>query len=108
MLLNLAKQMTVGNYFVVTRRQEVGIIKIDVEKIDDQAIVRIKDTGIGIDPGIMPRLFEKFASKSYKGTGLGLYICKSIVEAHGGRIWAENNNSHSERAQIPHNIYRVS
>lgn len=73
------------------KRQEVGIIKIDAEKIDDQAIVSIKDTGIGIDPLMMSRLFEKFASKSYQGTGLGLYICKSIVEAHGGRIWAENN-----------------
>ncbi len=78
-------------------RLGAGIINIDAEKIDDQAIVSIKDTGIGIDPGIMPRLFEKFASKSYQGTGLGLYICKSIVEAHGGRIWAENNNIHSER-----------
>lgn len=39
----------------------------------------------------MPRLFEKFASKSDQGTGLGLYICKSIIEAHGGKIWAENN-----------------
>ena len=56
-----------------------------------QAIVSINDTGIGIDPGIMPRLFEKFASKSFQGTGLGLYICKGIIEAHGGRIWAENN-----------------
>ena len=71
---------------------ERGIININAEKVDDgQAIVSIKDTGIGIDPGIMPRLFEKFASKSFQGTGLGLYICKSIVEAHGGRIWAENN-----------------
>jgi signal transduction histidine kinase len=55
-------------------------------------VVRVKDTGEGIDPEIMPRLFEKFTSKSFSGTGLGLYICKSIVEAHGGKVWAENNN----------------
>ena len=69
------------------------IININTEKVDDdgQVIVSIKDTGIGIDPGIMPRLFEKFASRSFQGTGLGLYICKSIVEAHDGKIWAENN-----------------
>jgi signal transduction histidine kinase len=71
-----------------------GIININAEKVDDsgQAIVSIKDTGTGIDPEILPRLFEKFATKSYQGTGLGLYICKSIVEAHGGKIWAENNS----------------
>ena len=71
---------------------ERGTINITAEKIDDgRAIVSISDTGIGIDPGIMPRLFEKFASKSFQGTGLGLYICKSIIESHRGRIWAENN-----------------
>src|SRR5215467_11309634 len=53
--------------------------------------VTIKDTGTGIDSEMFPRLFEKFASKSCKGTGLGLFIYKSIVEAHGGRIWGENN-----------------
>ena len=42
---------------------------------------------------MLPRLFEKFASKSCKGTGLGLFIYKSIVEAHGGRIWAQNNSN---------------
>ncbi len=70
-----------------------GIININAEKFDygNQAIFSIKDTGTGIDPDIMPRLFEKFASKSDQGTGLGLYICKSIIEAHGGKIWAENN-----------------
>jgi signal transduction histidine kinase len=73
--------------------KERGNININTEKVDEdlQAIVSIKDTGIGIDPGIMPRLFEKFASKSFQGTGLGLYVCKRIVEAHGGKIWAENN-----------------
>ena len=54
-------------------------------------VVKIKDFGIGIDAEIMPRLFSKFASKSFQGTGLGLYISKSIVEAHGGNIWAEIN-----------------
>jgi signal transduction histidine kinase len=72
-------------------KDEVGMINVNTETVDDQAIVSIKDTGTGVDPEILPRLFTKFASKSFQGTGLGLYICKSIVEAHGGKIWAENN-----------------
>jgi signal transduction histidine kinase len=75
--------------------EEVGegrsIININAENVDGHAIVSIKDTGTGIDPEIMPRLFEKFASKSYQGTGLGLFISKSIIQAHGGKIWAGNN-----------------
>jgi signal transduction histidine kinase len=59
---------------------------------NNEVIVSIKDNGQGIDPEILPRLFSKFATKSYSGTGLGLFICKSIVEAHGGSIWAENNS----------------
>ena len=59
---------------------------------NEQVIVSIKDTGTGIDPEILPRLFTKFVTKSQTGgTGLGLFICKGIVEAHGGRMWAENN-----------------
>jgi signal transduction histidine kinase len=69
-----------------------GSIAISSERKDDNVIVSIKDTGIGIDQEIMPRLFSKFASKSFTGTGLGLFISKSIIEAHGGRIWAENNS----------------
>jgi signal transduction histidine kinase len=55
-------------------------------------LISIKDTGSGIDPEIVSKLFSKFTTKSPKGTGLGLYICKNIVEAHGGKIWAENNS----------------
>ena len=59
--------------------------------IKREVIVRISDTGSGIDPKIYPKLFTKFASKSDLGIGLGLFICKSIINAHGGKIWAENN-----------------
>jgi len=70
-------------------------VSISAETIDDgeEVLVTVRDTGIGIDPEIMPRLFEKFISKSYQGTGLGLFISKSIINAHGGRIWSENNNN---------------
>jgi two-component system, OmpR family, sensor histidine kinase VicK len=55
-------------------------------------VVRVKDNGAGIDSEILPQLFAKFASKSFQGTGLGLFISKSIIEAHGGKMWAENNS----------------
>ena len=58
----------------------------------EEVIVRIKDTGIGIASEIMPRLFTKFVTKPEKGTGLGLFISKSIIEAHSGSIWVENNS----------------
>jgi signal transduction histidine kinase len=61
-------------------------------KDNNQAIISVKDNGQGIDSDILPKLFTKFATKSFSGTGLGLYISKSIVEAHGGRIWAQNNS----------------
>jgi signal transduction histidine kinase len=56
-------------------------------------MVSVSDEGTGIDPAIMPKLFNKFITKSDKGTGLGLYIARSIVEAHGGRVWAKNNEN---------------
>jgi two-component system sensor histidine kinase VicK len=78
-----------------------GIISVNVEKRvkqkekaikQEEAIITVKDMGVGIDPKLLDRLFSKFATKSFAGTGLGLFISKSIVEAHGGRIWAENNS----------------
>src|SRR5919106_1299714 len=62
----------------------------------DEVTVRVVDTGSGIDNGIYPKIFSKFATKSHQGTGLGLFISKSIIEAHGGRIWAKNNNDNVE------------
>jgi two-component system, OmpR family, sensor histidine kinase VicK len=71
-----------------------GAITVTTKKKEEnnEIIVSIKDTGSGIDPEIMPRLFSKFATKSQTGTGLGLFVSQNIVEAHGGKIWAENNS----------------
>jgi len=72
---------------------KAGTIEINLEKDDNQAVVSVKDTGPGIDPTVEAKLFLKFVSNSSSGTGLGLFISKSIVEAHGGKIWAFNNTS---------------
>jgi signal transduction histidine kinase len=74
-----------------------GIISLTTEKKNNkdenqEVTISVKDTGEGIHPEVIPRLFTKFASRSNSGTGLGLFISKSIIEAHGGRIWAENNS----------------
>jgi signal transduction histidine kinase len=76
---------------------ENGNITIDVVlekdrvKNKDFVVVSISDSGQGIDPEILPRLFTKFVSKSFEGTGLGLFISKSIIHSHCGEIWAFNN-----------------
>ncbi len=77
-----------GNAVKFTKQ---GTVYISADSKDGEAIVSVKDSGTGIDPEIVSRLFTKFTSKSQTGTGLGLFISKSIIEAHGGRIWAENN-----------------
>ena len=74
-----------------------GSITISVKRKDDKVenkkaiVVSVKDTGKGIDSEMLPRLFTRFATKSFSGTGLGLFVSKHIVEAHDGEIWAENN-----------------
>jgi signal transduction histidine kinase len=70
-----------------------GTITITSSLEGTNAIISIKDSGRSIDPELMPRLFTKFASKSETGSGLGLYLSKKIIEAHGGKIWAENNKA---------------
>jgi signal transduction histidine kinase len=74
-----------------------GEIFVSIEKEDNSnspyALVTVKDTGEGIDPDILPKIFSKFITKSFEGLGLGMYIAKNIVEAHKGKIWTENNNN---------------
>jgi signal transduction histidine kinase len=69
---------------------------------EEEVVIAVKDTGTGIDRELMPRLFTKFATKSYQGTGLGLYISKSIIEAHGGKMWAENNSDEGSDSETEH------
>jgi signal transduction histidine kinase len=93
-----------SNAVKFTKKGTISVTtQIEEEEQDDQnddgddngsnkvVVISIKDTGSGISPEMFPRLFSKFASNSFEGTGLGLFIAKSIVEAHGGKIWAENN-----------------
>lgn len=85
-----------GNAIKFTSNQvEGGSVSVTLEKNHnnrEEVIVNIRDTGEGIHQEILPRLFTKFATKSFAGTGLGLYISKSIIEEHGGRMWAQNNS----------------
>jgi signal transduction histidine kinase len=80
-----------GNAVKFTTKEAGRNITIKAEKKNNEANISIKDSGSGINPEIKPKLFSKFVTNSPGGTGIGLFISKSIVEAHGGRIWAENN-----------------
>ena len=74
--------------------QEEGEIIVFLERQDDNTIlVSITDDGPGIPSNIKDKLFTKFVTGSKSGTGLGLYICKNIIEKHGGKIWADNNKN---------------
>jgi signal transduction histidine kinase len=75
-----------------TKFTEKGAISVVTRKDDNYITITVKDSGSGINSDVLPKLFTKFVTKSEKGTGLGLFISKSIIEAHGGKIWAENNN----------------
>lgn len=80
-----------GNIIIVTAERMTAAADDD-DNADQQLQISIKDQGSGISAEMLPRLFTKFSPDKEKGgTGLGLFIAKNIVEAHGGRIWAENN-----------------
>src|SRR5215216_965702 len=112
-LLNNAIKFTKEGTVTVTTTSSSIIKRKDAERdtgegqegggaAEEEVVIAVKDTGTGIDRELMPRLFTKFATKSYQGTGLGLYISKSIIEAHGGKMWAENNNDEGSDSETEH------
>jgi signal transduction histidine kinase len=91
LLSNAINFTKTGTITVTVYKAQVDTITENEEQDKESIVVEIKDTGSGINPEMLPRLFEKFATRSESGTGLGLYISKNIVESHGGKIWAYNN-----------------
>jgi signal transduction histidine kinase len=93
LLSNAVKFTDVGEILITIETKLTTGDNNKTTSSNKEVIVSIKDSGQGIDPSMKPRLFEKFATKSHKGTGLGLglFISKNIIMHHGGKIWAENN-----------------
>lgn len=79
-----------NNAVKFTNNGEIAICILK-ESHKNTSIIHVRDSGIGIDNQIIDKLFSKFVTKSERGTGLGLFICKNLIEAHEGRIWAKNN-----------------
>lgn len=91
-LLSNAINFTQNGTITITAYRARVDTKGQIDESDrESTVVEIKDTGTGINAEILPRLFDKFATRSMSGTGLGLYISKSIVDSHDGKIWAYNN-----------------
>jgi signal transduction histidine kinase len=90
LLSNAIKSTKAGTITVIAERSQKS----------QEVVVTVKDTGCGVDPEILPKLFTKFATKSQAGTGLGLFISKNIIESHGGKIWVENNNLRDGKGAI--------
>jgi two-component system sensor histidine kinase VicK len=97
-LLSNAIKFTTEGYVLIDVEQKKESKKNNDGQEKRLAVISVKDTGVGLDPEILPKLFSKFATKSHHshtgvGVGLGLFISKNIVEAHGSKIWAENNQN---------------
>jgi signal transduction histidine kinase len=70
-----------------------GTVRVETETTEGRVAVSVRDSGAGISARIRPRLFEPFVSSKENGLGLGLSICKRLIEAHGGSIHGENDDN---------------
>ena len=95
LLSNAIKFTKEGEIFVSIEKKNNNNIN-NINNYNSYALVTVRDTGTGIDSEVLPKIFSKFITKSFEGLGLGLYISKNIVEAHGGKIWAENDNNNKD------------
>jgi signal transduction histidine kinase len=98
LLNNAVKCTKAGTITIVVDRRKKHDLSNDAE--GREVIVTVKDTGSGVDPEILPRLFTKFATKSQSGTGLGLFISKNIIESHGGKIWLGDGNGQNNNKGV--------
>ncbi len=98
LLNNAVKCTKAGTITIVVDRRKEHDLNKDAE--GREVIVTVKDTGSGVDPEILPRLFTKFATKSQSGTGLGLFISKNIIESHGGKIWLGDGNGQNNNKGV--------
>ncbi len=85
-----------------------GEVNVTSETFKDDALVKVIDNGPGIDPEVLPKLFTKFASKSKNGTGLGLFICKNLIESFGGQIWVQSQGIVQKRRVISKDFYHFN
>jgi signal transduction histidine kinase len=95
LLSNAVKFTELGSIVVTMNRSKVNDALTSAAHANDHdmVVVSVQDTGKGVHPSVKDKLFEKFETRSGRGIGLGLYIARNIVEAHGGKIWAENNTN---------------
>ena len=89
-LLNLI--LNANEAMALVPASERKVLVLATQPNDDSIQLSIRDSGPGIPPTLMDRLFEPFVTTKSEGLGLGLSISRTIVAAHGGRLWAENNS----------------
>ena len=97
-VLNLVMNGIEAMSVVTDRPRELRIVSDMMEQ--DRVLVTVCDCGIGLDPQMLDRIFEAFVTTKQEGIGMGLSISRTIVESHGGRMWATANNLHGATFQF--------